>query len=183
MPDPERFRFRPRRPMVAAVAALLGLGLVASALLDAPLPGTAIATGAGGMALGAAVAALALVYLLSPAWKTVVVADDAGLQVETSGGRGFQLPWTDVVRVVAVPARAAAFIDGGTPRRSLLLPGAGARGAYRIEGQARLLELVRQRVPADRVVEVPRLKASYLPAATPAAPADPADGPTDPPQP
>lgn len=180
MPASERFRFRPRRPMVAVVAALLGLGLVASALLDAPLPGTAVATGAGGMALGAAVAVLALVYLLSPAWKTVVVADDAGLEVETTGDRGFRLPWTEVVRVVAVPARAAAFIDGGTPSRSLLLPGAGARGAYRIEGQARLLELIRQHVPADRVVEVPRLKASYLPAATPSAPVD---QPPDPPQP
>jgi hypothetical protein len=146
-----RFRFRPRRPVLAAVAGVMGAGLCASSL-------------AGGLAgrlpaalAGALVAALALIYLFSPAWRTEVVVDDGGLEVQSRGDRRFRLAWSEVVRVVAAPASASAFVDGGTPQRSLLLPGPGARAPYRIAGQRELYEHIRARVAADRVTEVERL--------------------------
>jgi len=167
--------------MVAVVAALMGAGLIASAVLDTPLPGRAVATGTGGMILGAAVIALALFYLYSPAWRTEVVVDDDRLEVVTRGDRGFRLAWTEVVRVVAAPARASAFVDGGDPRRSLLLPGAGARAPYRIADQRQLYDFIRAHVPADRVVEVQRLRPTEP--TEPTEPTPPTPPPASPPAP
>jgi len=147
-----RFRFRPGRPLVAAAAAVLGAGLVASSLVGAPVPGRAMAIGLGAVGL-----VLAVLYLVSPAWRTEVVVDDDGLEVLNRGDRRFRLAWTDIVRVVAAPASATAFVDGGEPARSLLLPGPGARAPYRIAGQRELFDQIRARVPRERVTEVDRL--------------------------
>jgi len=157
MPVAARFRFRPRHPVLAGVAAVMGAGLVVTALLDAPVPGAGVATGAGGVAIGGLALALALFYLGSPAWRTEIAVDDQGLAVTRAGRLRFRLDWTEVVRMVAAPASASAFIDGGGPARSLLLPGPGARAPYRIAGQRQLYDLIRARIPPERVVEVARL--------------------------
>ncbi len=147
-----RFRFRPRRPVLAAVAGAMGAGLCASSLAGAAFAGRLPAAVAGGM-----VAVLAVFYLFSPAWRTEVVVDDGGLEVQSRGDRRFRLAWSEVVRVVAAPASASAFVDGGAPERSLLLPGPGARAPYRIAGQRELYDQIRAHVAADRVSEVERL--------------------------
>jgi len=144
-----RFRFRPRQPAVAAVACLLGAGLAVSGAID----------GRWSWALlGLAAVVLGLLYLVSPAWRTEVVVDDEALEVQNRGDRRFRLPWSEVRRVVLARARGTAFVDGGTPDRSLLLPGRGARAPYRIAGQAQLLEAILAHVAADRVTEVERLR-------------------------
>ncbi|HWM88923.1 MAG TPA: hypothetical protein VNO33_23895 [Kofleriaceae bacterium] len=146
----QRFRFRPRRPVLATVAGAMGAGLLVSSLAGAPGGGLAIG-------VGALIAALALLYMLSPAWRTEVVVDDDGLEVQRRGDRRFRLAWTDVVRVTAAPASASAFVDGGAPERSLLLPGPGARAPYRITDQRLLFDQIRARVAPERVTEVERL--------------------------
>jgi hypothetical protein len=147
-----RFRFRPARPVQAVVAGIMGAALATSSLLAGPMAGRGLAIAVGGV-----VAALALLYLLSPAWRNEVVVDDAGLEVRSRGDRRFRLAWSEVVRVVAAPASSSAFVDGGDPQRSLLLPGPGARAPYRIADQHRLFDHIRARVPPDRVTEVDRL--------------------------
>jgi hypothetical protein len=148
-----RFRFRPARPVQAVVAGVMGTVLVVSTLLAGPMAGRGLTIGIGGL-----VAALALLYLLSPAWRTEVIVDEAGLEVQSRGDRRFRLAWSEVVRVVAAPASASAFVDGGDPQRSLLLPGPGARAPYRIAEQQRLFDHIRAHVPPDRVTEVDRLR-------------------------
>ncbi|HKE13935.1 MAG TPA: hypothetical protein VKB80_03645 [Kofleriaceae bacterium] len=161
MPSPAlRFRFRPRRPVLAAVAGAMGAVFVASSLVGAPGVG-----GVPAIAAGAVVALLAAFYLLSPAWRTEVVVDDGGLEVQSRGDRRFRLAWSEVVRVVAAPASASAFVDGGAPERSLLLPGPGARAPYRIDGQRELYQHIRAHVAPERVSEVERLGRDPRPAA------------------
>lgn len=142
------FRFRPRQPAVAALTCLLGAGLSVGGVLD----------GRWSWALlGLAAVILGLLYLVSPAWRTEVRVDGEALEVQNRGERRFRLPWGEVARLVVARASKTAFIDGGAPDRSLLLPGRGARAPYRIERQAELLDQILARVAPDRVVEVERL--------------------------
>jgi hypothetical protein len=143
-----RFRFRPARPWWALLSIVLGAGLLVSSLLAGG--GTPALVGGAGLLLG-------ILYLASPVWRTEVRVDDDGLEVLRRGELRLRLPWDEVVKLTFSPARATAFVDGGSPGRSLLLPGRGARAPYRLENQARLLELVRARVAPDRQVEVDRL--------------------------
>lgn len=144
-----RYRFRPAHPGVAGLAALLGGGLLAGGLLAG--------SGAAVLILGGFGLAMAALYFASPVWRTEVRTDETGLEVLTRGDRRFRLGWADVVRVVAAPRSKSAFLDGGEPQRSLLLPGPGARAPYRIENQASLFQEVMERTPPDRVIEVDRL--------------------------
>lgn len=141
-----RFRFRPARPGLAAGALVLGAGLAVSSL---------VAAAWGWAALGAVVLILALLYFASPAWRTTVRVDDDALEVHRGSALRFRLPWGDIVRVATLPRRHAAFVDGGSPDRSLLLP--GRRAPYRIENQPALYSLILSRVPPSLVSEVERL--------------------------
>lgn len=152
--ETQRFRFRPRQPAVAALACLLGAGLSLSGVID----------GRWSWALlGLVALVLGLLYLVSPAWRTEVLIDGDALEVQNRGERRFRLPWSEVTRVVVARASKTAFVDGGAPDRSLLVPGRGARAPYRIERQGELLDRILARVAADRVVEVERLD-RYRPA-------------------
>ncbi len=133
---------------MAAVTCLFGAGLAVSGVID----------GRWSWALlGLVALVLGLLYLVSPAWRTEVVVDDEALEVQNRGDRRFRLPWSEVRRVVVSRARGTAFVDGGAPERSLLLPGRGARAPYRIERQAELLEAILAHVDADRLSDVERL--------------------------
>jgi hypothetical protein len=143
-----RYRFRPKQPGVALAACVLGAGLAVSGVVDERWSWAV---------LGAVAAVLGFLYLVSPAWRTEVVIDGEALEVLSRGDRRFRLPWSEVKRVVVARASATAFVDGGAPDRSLLLPGRGARAPYRIENQPDLLAHILSRVAADRVVEVDRL--------------------------
>ena len=146
--ETRRFRFRPRQPAVAVAACVFGAGLSVGGLVDDRWSWAV---------LGLLAVILGLLYLVSPAWRTEVVVDGDALEVHSRGDRRFRLPWGDVTRLVVSRASGTAFVDGGTPDRSLLLPGRGARAPYRIEAQADLLERILARVAPDRVVEVERL--------------------------
>ncbi|HVK75235.1 MAG TPA: hypothetical protein VM734_18020 [Kofleriaceae bacterium] len=149
---PARFRFRPRYRALAIGSIVLGLVAAAGGLLAAGAVATAlIVAGMGAAALGG-------LYLGSPAWRIEVLVDDDALEVRSAGDRRFRLAWPDVVRVVASPATATCFVDGGAPERSLLVPGVGAAAPYDIEDRPALVREILARVPADRVREVDLLE-------------------------
>ena len=144
-----RYRFRPAHPGVAGLAALLGGGLLAGGLVAG--------SGAAVLVLGGFGVVMAALYMVSPVWRTEVRTDETGIEVVARGERRFRIRWADVVRVVAAPRSKSAFLDGGEPGRSLLLPGPGARAPYRIENQPALFQELMDRTPTGRVIEVERL--------------------------
>lgn len=149
------FRFRPRYRGVAWVSIGLGgaLGVVSAGIGFLVTP---LVTGAVGVAAG-------LAYLASPTWRLAVTIDDEALSVGSPGKPRFRLPWTDVVRVVAAPAKATCFVDGGAPERSLLVPGEGAPAPYDIDDRPALVEAILAHVAADKVERVDSLAAVAKP--------------------
>jgi hypothetical protein len=143
------FAFRPRYRALAwsSIGVGGGVAAVAAALGLVTLP---LVTGALGVALGAA-------YLRSPTWRIAVTVDDTGLRVGSPSKLRFQLPWTEVVRVVASPSTSSCFVDGGSPERSLLVPGDGAPAPYDIADRPALVEAILAHVPADKVQTVASL--------------------------
>jgi hypothetical protein len=143
------FAFRPRYRALAWSSIGVGgaVAVVAVALGPVTVP---LVTGALGVALGAA-------YLRSPTWRIAVTVDDSGLRVGSPSKLRFQLPWAEVIRVVASPATSSCFVDGGSPERSLLVPGDGAPAPYDIADRAALVEAILAHVPADKVQTVASL--------------------------
>jgi hypothetical protein len=150
--SPATFAFRPRYRGVALTSIGVGgaLGAIAIVSLGAAL--LPLATGAIGMVLGAG-------YLLSPSWKLAVVIDDDGLEVRSPAKSRFRLPWSDVKKVVASPTTHTCFVDGGTPERSLLVPGDGAPAPYDLEDKQALYDAIISRVTPDKVETVESLNA------------------------
>ncbi|HEY4178178.1 MAG TPA: hypothetical protein VGM90_15130 [Kofleriaceae bacterium] len=142
-------RFLPRYRGLAWGAMGIGGGLATlSAIIGAsliPIVGAGV-----GVALGAA-------YLRSPTWKLAVVTDEQGLAVRAGDTERFRLAWSDIVKVVAAPTSNTAFIDGGAPERSVLIPGDGAPAPYGLENAKALFDTVLAHVPADRVERVESL--------------------------
>jgi len=145
-------KFRPRYRGVAMVSMGTGgaLATVAGALGFLMLP---LATGAVGVVLGAG-------YLLSPAWRMTVTADETGLTVGAPGKPRFALAWGDIVKVVASPTTKTCFVDGGSPEKSLLVPGDGAPAPYDLEDKATLFDAILAGVAKDRVETVASLEAA-----------------------
>ncbi|WP_428261862.1 hypothetical protein [Haliangium sp.] len=153
-PLPRSFRFRPRFRALATGASALGAALIVyGAVLGGPQALYAVLGGALGLALGA-------LYLISPAWRLTVTADEDGLVVERRGRPRLKLAWTSIVRVVASPDTATCFVDGGDPACSLLVPGVGASAPYDIEDKAVLCEIILARVAPERIERVELLEAS-----------------------
>jgi len=147
------FRFKPRYRGIAFTSVGVGgaLGVVSLVALGAAL--LPLATGAIGVALGAG-------YLLSPSWKLEVVIDDDALEVRSPKGSRFKLPWSEVVKVVASPTTHTCFIDGGTPQRSLIVPGDGAPAPYDLEDKQALFDEILRHVTPDKVQTVETLAAA-----------------------
>jgi len=150
-PSPRVFRFRPRFRGLAWSAVGVGgaLGTVTVVTLGSAL--LPLTTGALGVVLGAA-------YLMSPAWKLEVVVDDEALEVRSPRGVRFRLPWGEVVKVVASPSTRTCFVDGGTPEKSLLVPGDGAPAPYDIADKPALFEAILAHVDKEKVQEVATLR-------------------------
>lgn len=144
MSEARVFRFRPRYRALALTALGVGgtLSAVAVAVLGAAL--LPLATGVAGVALGAT-------YLASPAWRLEVVVDSEALLVRSPQETKFRLPWSEVVRVVASKPDKTCFVDGGTPDKSLIVPGDGLPAPYDIEDRAALFDAILAHVPADKV--------------------------------
>ena len=147
--SPRTHRFRPRYRGLAWGSFGTGSAVVIAGLFlgAAALP---LVAGTFGMSLG-------LLYLGSPTWKISVVTDDDALEVKTRTATKFRLAWTDVVRVVASPSTHTAFVDGGTPAKSLLVPGDGAPAPYEIEDAAALVDTILARVTPDKIERVESL--------------------------
>jgi hypothetical protein len=149
---PRTHRFRPRYRGMAWGSIGTG-GAVATAAVFLGAATLPIVAGIFGMSLG-------LLYLGSPTWKIVVVTDDDAIEVKSSSKSKFRLAWSDVKRVVASPTTHTAFVDGGAPERSLLVPGDGAPAPYQIEDAAELVDTILARVTPDRIERVESLDRS-----------------------
>jgi hypothetical protein len=151
---PARYRFRPRFRALAWSAALVGGGLFGAAM-GFGLTGASLifALVAGGVGVG-----LGGLYLRSPAWRIEITVDDEALEVVASGARRFRLRWAEIERVVASPETKTCFVDGGSPDRSLLVPGPGAQAPYEIEDRQGLFDTILARAPAACIEEVPLLR-------------------------
>jgi hypothetical protein len=147
------FRFKPRYRGIAFTSVGVGgaLGVVSIVALGAAL--LPLATGAIGVALGAG-------YLLSPSWKLEVVIDDDALEVRSPKATRFKLPWSEVVKVVSSPTTHTCFVDGGTPQRSLIVPGDGAPAPYDLEDKQALFDEILRHVTPDKVQTVETLAAA-----------------------
>ena len=145
------FRFRPRYRALAITAVSLGgaLAVVSFAVLGGAL--LPLATGLAGAALGGT-------YLASPTWKLEVVVDDEGLEVRSPKASRFRLAWRDVVAVTSSPTTHTCHVDGGSPDKSLLVPGIGAPASYDIEDRAALCEAILAHVDAAKVKTVETLE-------------------------
>lgn len=147
------FRFKPRFRGIAWSAVGIGgaLGTVAVVALGAAI--LPLATGAAGVALGAA-------YLMSPSWQLAVVVDDDALEVRSAKASKFRLPWGEVARVVASPSTHTCFVDGGSPARSLLVPGDGAPAPYDLDDKPALFDAILAHVDAAKITTVDTLEAA-----------------------
>jgi len=150
-----RFRFRPRYKLFALGMIALGAAFAAAAMVS-DFDGSSRTVA---IAIGAVSAILGLLYLLSPAWRIVVVVDDEALEVLSRGDRRFRVPWTEVAGVVASPETKTLYFDGGEPDKSFKVPGRGAPAPYDIERRAELYDAIMGRVPAEVVTEVELLEA------------------------
>ena len=136
---------------IASIGTGGALGVVSVAVLGAAvLP---LVTGTLGVALGAA-------YLASPTWRLEVIADDDGLSVRSPKGTRFQLAWRDVVAVVASPTTKTCHVDGGSPEKSLLVPGDGAPAPYDLEDKPALYDAILAHVDPAKVTTVETLEAA-----------------------
>jgi len=70
------------------------------------------------------------------------------------------------VRVVSSPSTQTCFVDGGSPERSLLVPGDGAPAPYDIADRTALVEAILAHVPADKVQTVATLDQAAEPGST-----------------
>lgn len=152
------FAFRPRYRALAWSSIGIG-GAVAAIAAALGLVTIPLVTGALGIALGAA-------YLRSPTWRIAVTVDDSGLRVGSPSKLRFQLGWAEVSRVIASPSSSWCFVDGGSPERSLLVPGDGAPAPYDIADRTALVEAILARVPADKVQTVATLDQAANPGST-----------------
>ncbi|HEV7556613.1 MAG TPA: hypothetical protein VGO00_14210 [Kofleriaceae bacterium] len=148
-----KHRFRPRFRGVAIAAIGVGGSLAAITAIAAGLVLLPIITGAIGVAIGSA-------YLASPVWRLAVTADETGLVVAGPDRQRFALAWADIARVVASPTTRTCFVDGGTPEKSLVVPGQGANAPYDLEDKHALYDAIMAHVPADKVRIVDTLESA-----------------------
>lgn len=148
------FRFRPR--LTALPWAVMSIG-VAMMLLGLFVVGGAARQFC--LWMGVIGVALALLYRGSPAWKLEVIVGDDALEVRRGDETRLRLPWSEVRRLVASPSTDTCFVDGGTAKNSLLVPGPGAPGPYQIERRAELCALIRARVAPEKIHDVSSLDA------------------------
>ncbi len=143
------YRFRPRFLGVAFLSLSIGVVLVVAAATITPDPlssGFALVTGVAGLFLGFA-------YLKSPVWKLAVEIQDEALVVWTGNQERMRLPWDKVEKVIVDTVQLTCFVDGGTPDKSLLVPGPGAQASYDIRNKAGLIEAILAHVPKECVQE------------------------------
>jgi len=147
------FRFLPRYRGLAIAALGVGGTLGVTSLLALGGALVPLATSIAGVGLGVG-------YLLSPSWKLVVTVDDDALEVRSPKATRFRLPWAEVAKVIASPSTHTCYVDGGSPERSLIVPGDGAPAPYDIEDKPALYAAIIEHVAPDKVKTVETLEAA-----------------------
>lgn len=147
-----QFRFRPRYRMLAWGAVLMGALLLGYAVYSGQARALATAMGLAGITLG-------LVYMASPVWRYRVVIYKDRLEVESAKATRFSVPFAEVQAFIASPSTNTGFVNGGSPERSLLVPGPGASASYDIEDKPRLFALLREHIAVERTQVVESLTA------------------------
>lgn len=143
------YRFRPRFLGVAFLSLSMGVVLVVAAATITPDTMSTVFS----FAMGVAGLFLAFAYLKSPVWKLAVELQTDDLIVWTGVEERMRLPWAEVKEVVVDSEHLTCFVDGGTPEKSLLVPGPGAPASYDIKNKAELIAAILERVPAELVQE------------------------------
>lgn len=141
-----RYRFRPKYRVIPWISAGLGVAILGIGLfvdLDRESRIFALASGIFGPALAA-------MYLASSAWKLAIETGEDGLKLWAGSELRFTIAWSEVVKLIHSPTHKTAFVDGGVPDKSLVLPGPGVPAPYRIEKQAALYGELLGRIPKDR---------------------------------
>lgn len=141
-----RHRFKPRYRALAWSSVGVG-GAIAGVATAIGVVAVPLVTGLVGIGMGAA-------YLLSPTWKLAVTVDDDGLEVGSPARRRFRIAWGEVKRVVAASSSHTCFVDGGSPDKSLLVPGVGAPAPYDLEDRPALFDAILAHVDASRIERV-----------------------------
>jgi hypothetical protein len=110
---------------------------------------------------GAAAALVALLWLDGRRRRPVLVVTDDGYQVEVGRRRKLEVSFADVLRVRAVPALQAMYLDCGDPARNLLVPPRRGYG-FRFLEQEKLYVLLATRL-ADKLEVVAALETAPVP--------------------
>ena len=139
------YRFKPRFVGVAFVSLSIGVVLIAASATLTPDRFSSIFA----LITGAAGVFLSFTYLRSPVWRLAVDVQESDLVVWNGTEEKLRLPWSDVTRVVMDPDREVCFVDGGTPARSLLVPGPAAPASYVIAKRDQLIDAILAHVPKD----------------------------------
>ncbi len=152
------YRFKPRFVGVAFVSLSLGVMLItASATLTPDRFSSifALATGSVGVFLS-------FLYLRSPVWRLAVDIQERDLVIWSGTVEKLRLPWSDVTRVVMDSDRELCFVDGGTPEKSLLVPGPAAPASYVIAKREQLIDAILAHVPAGIIINPDDVDVSTL---------------------
>ena len=135
----------------------IGVGVPIAALGAIAVVAIPIVFGGLGILAGAA-------YLRSPAWRLEVAVDDHGLEVRSPARSRFKLAWGDIAKVIASESTHTCFVDGGSPEKSLIVPGVGAPAPYDLTDKTVLYDAIVAHVPADKIERVERLELARKPA-------------------
>tara|TARA_R110002073_G_scaffold103664_12_gene234825 strand:+ start:39051 stop:39641 length:591 start_codon:yes stop_codon:yes gene_type:complete len=139
------YRFKPRFVGVAFVSLSIGVVLIAASATLTPDRFSSIFA----LITGAAGVFLSFTYLRSPVWRLSVDIQESALVIWSGTEEKLRLPWSDVTRVVMDPDREVCFVDGGSPDRSLLVPGPAAPASYVISKRDKLIDAILAHVPKD----------------------------------
>jgi hypothetical protein len=143
------YRFKPRFVGVAFVSLSIGVVLIAAAATITPDRFSSVFA----LITGAAGVFLSFTYLRSPVWRLAVEVQESDLVIWSGTEEKLRLPWSDVTRVVMDSDREVCFVDGGTPDRSLLVPGPAAPASYVIAKREELIDAILAHVPKDIIVD------------------------------
>lgn len=142
------YRFKPRFLGVAFVSLSLGVVLIAAAATLTPDRVSSIFA----LITGTIGVFLSFTYLRSPVWRLALDVQESDLVLWNGTTERLRLPWSDITRVVVDPDREVCFVDGGSPDKSILVPGPAAPASYVITKRDELIDAILAHVPSEVIV-------------------------------
>ncbi len=105
---------------------------------------------------------LSFTYLRSPVWRLAIEVQDEHLLVWSGTTEKLRLAWDDVTRLVIDADREVCFVDGGSPERSVLVPGPAAPASYVIAKRDALIDEILAHIPSEKITDPDEIDASEL---------------------